>query len=174
MIKPFAFIAGAMVLGVMMSSPPKPASPPSVDEVAARATRYYGIPAATPRRASSGNAVVIDRAPDGHFYTDASVNGTTIRFMIDTGASSVALSKADAERVGLQFFDSDFTETGRGAGGDIALKPVTLDRVAVENIEATDVPGVIIAGDGNISLLGQSWLSRVGTVTIEGDQMVLR
>ena len=118
--------------------------------------------------------LTLQRAPDGHFYTDAQVNGTTIRFMVDTGASSVALSRADAQRIGLSFGSSDFTETGQGAGGKIALKPVILDRVTVGTMDATHVEGVIVDGDMGVSLLGQSWLKRVGTVEIRGDKMVLR
>ena len=118
--------------------------------------------------------LTLQRAPDGHFYTDAQVNGTTIRFMVDTGASSVALSRADAQRIGLSFGSSDFTETGQAAGGKIALKPVILDRVTVGNMDATHVEGVIVDGDMGVSLLGQSWLKRVGTVSISEDRMVLK
>jgi aspartyl protease family protein len=120
------------------------------------------------------DAVVLQREPDGHFYVDAVVNGTTIRFMVDTGASSVALSQADAQRAGMYFTANDFNEVGRGAGGDIALRPVTFDRIAVGNIEAKDVRGVVIGGDADMSLLGQSFLSTLGGVSIKGDTMVLR
>ena len=121
-----------------------------------------------------GGDFTLIRAPDGHFYTDGQVNGTVIRFLVDTGASSVALSKADAAKIGLQFTDADFTATGSGAGGALALKPVMLDRVIVGTTDAANVEGVIVNSDMKVSLLGQSWLRRVGTVEITGDRMVLR
>lgn len=130
-------------------------------------------PVATP--AGNGVAeVTLKRATDGHFYADAMVNGASVRFIVDTGATRVALTPADAQAVGLQFSNGDFTATGRGAGGDIALKPVALDRIALGPVEATQVDGVIAREGLHMSLLGQSFLSRVGTVTIKGDTMVLR
>lgn len=130
---------------------------------------------ATPVPAGNGFAeVALQRAPDGHFYADGMVNGAQVHFIVDTGATSVALTRADAQAAGIQFAPGDFTATGRGAGGAIALKPVSIDRVAVGPVEAHNVDGVIVDGDLPVSLLGQSWLRRVGAVTITGDTMVLR
>ncbi len=128
-----------------------------------------------PTPAGNGVAdVTLRRATDGHFYADAMVNGAPVRFIVDTGATRVALTPADAQAAGLQFSNAEFTATGRGAGGDIALKPVALDRIALGPVEATQVDGVIAREGLHMSLLGQSFLSRVGTVTIKGDTMVLR
>jgi aspartyl protease family protein len=120
------------------------------------------------------NAVTLTRADDGHFYTDATVNGTVIRFMVDTGASTIALTKADAQSAGLHFSSGEFTGFAQGAGGKIPVKSVMLDRVAVGTMEARGVPAAILDGELRVSLLGQSWLSRVGRVTIENDRMMLR
>lgn len=122
----------------------------------------------------NGGDFTLTRAPDGHFYTDAQVNGTIIRFLVDTGASTVALSKADAAKIGLQFTDADFTATGQGAGGKLALKPVVLDHIIIGTTDAANVEAVIVDSDMKTSLLGQSWLQRVGTVEIKGDRMVLK
>jgi aspartyl protease family protein len=157
-------LGGAMIVAIF-SPRPQPAPAVPGNETAA--------PAPAVQQKMTGD-LTLQRAPDGHFYTDAQVNGTTIRFLVDTGASSVALSRADAQRIGLSFGSSDFTETGEGAGGSIALKPVVLDRVTVGSMDATHVEGVIVDGDMGISLLGQSWLKRVGTVSISDDRMVLR
>ncbi len=116
----------------------------------------------------------LDRAPDGHFYADVMVNGTSVHFMVDTGASMVALTKGDAQRIGLQFSDGDFTGAAQTAGGQVALKPVTLDRVTLGALEANQVEAAIVSEGLSQSLLGQSWLRQVGKVTIEGDRMVLR
>ena len=156
-------VGGAMIVAIFS---PRPAPAPAVPVA-------EEMPVATVTAKMTGD-LTLQRGPDGHFYTDAQVNGTTIRFMVDTGATSVALSRADAQRIGLSFGSSDFTETGQGAGGEIALKPVILDRVTAGTMDATHVEGVIVDGDMGVSLLGQSWLRRVGTVEISGDKMVLR
>jgi aspartyl protease family protein len=144
-------------------------APPSDRQAASPATAPADLPA------GNGMAeVTLTRAGDGHFYADAMVNGAPVHFMVDTGATSVVLTKADAQAGGVQFSNGDFTAVGQGAGGTIALKPVTLDRVALGPVEARGVDAVVAEGGLNISLLGQSWLRRVGTVTISGDRMVLR
>lgn len=137
------------------------------------------VGAATPPNTApaAGNGlaeVALIRAPDGHFYADAQVNGATIRFLVDTGATRVALTPADAQRAGLQFSSGEFTARGETAGGPIALKPVTLDRVAIGAVEARQVDAVIAEDKLGVSLLGQSWLGRVRSVTIADDRMVLR
>jgi aspartyl protease family protein len=113
----------------------------------------------------------ISRAPDGHFYLDAQVNGAQVHFLVDTGASMVALTAADAQRAGIALPSE--RATAQGAGGNVEIIPVTIDRVAAGPLEARNVDGAV-ARDLPISLLGQSFLSRIGTVQINGDHMVLR
>ncbi|MFM9851349.1 MAG: TIGR02281 family clan AA aspartic protease [Sphingomonadaceae bacterium] len=149
------FIGGAFGLFIASGSP-QPAPP-------------------APRHALVSNAIdtVLDRHEDGHFYVDAMVNGQLVRFVVDTGASSVALTEADAERVGLTVDPRQFTVVGMGAGGPVRGAFTTLESVAIGQKEANGVEGAILKG-ASISLLGQSFLSRVGSVRIVGDQMILR
>ena len=117
---------------------------------------------------------VIERSGDGHFYVDAEVNGQLVHFLVDTGATAVVLTMADAKHVGLPFTPERFTVVGRGASGDTRGELITIGRVAIGRKEAFDVKGVVLDEGLDISLLGQSFLSRVGTVVIDGDKMVLR
>jgi aspartyl protease family protein len=162
------FFGGALIVAIFSPQGPNPAPTAPLAPVAA--------PAPTPIQTPimNGGDFTLTRAPDGHFYTDAQVNGTIIRFLVDTGASSVALSKADAAKIGLQFSDADFTAMGQGAGGALSLKPVMIDRIIIGTTDAANVEGVIVNSDMKTSLLGQSWLKRVGTVEIKGDKMVLK
>ena len=121
----------------------------------------------------SGQGTTLDRGPDGHFYADAQVNGVTVHFLVDTGASGVALSAADARRVGLPFFPTEFTAVGRGASGEVRGKLVTLDRVSLGGKSVDNVGGAILEGS-EMSLLGQSFLSRMGTIEMTPDRMVIR
>lgn len=125
--------------------------------------------------AGNGSATfTTNRAPDGHFYADVRINGATSRMLIDTGASSVILSREDAQRAGIQARPGEFTAIARTAGGEIALKPVTIDRIALGSIDSRNVDAMVAESDLPVSLLGQSFLERVGTVEISGDEMRLR
>ncbi len=160
------FIATVVVgvsVGLLMPTTP---NAPSVD-----APRPAPIAAATRKPES---IKVIDRSDDGHFYVDAEVNGQLVHFLVDTGATAVVLTMADAKHVGLPFAPERFTVVGRGASGDTRGELITIGRVAIGRKEAFDVKGVVLDEGLDISLLGQSFLSRVGTVVIDGDKMVLR
>ncbi len=148
---------------------------PSAESKAA--ARNRPIEKAQEQQPSAGNGfadVTLNRAADGHFYADAMVNGTAIHFLVDTGATTIALTREDAQRAGLQFSNDEFTASAQTANGPAALKPVTLNRVALGPLEANQVDAAIVDKGLNISLLGQNWLRQVGTVTIQGDRMVLR
>ena len=130
--------------------------------------------AAVRRRTPAGNGFAsreIARSPDGHFYLDAQVNGAQVHFLVDTGASMVALTPADAQRAGIALPSE--RATARGAGGAVEVMPVTIERIAAGPLEARGVRGAV-ARELPVSLLGQSFLERVGTVEISGDRMVLR
>ena len=123
-------------------------------------------------RAGNGLAShALERSPDGHFYAEAQVNGARIRFMVDTGASVVALTPRDAEAAGIALGSE--RATARGAGGEVEVIPVVIDRIALGSLTATDVRGAV-AEDLPVSLLGQTFLSRADSVEIRGDEMVLR
>lgn len=118
-------------------------------------------------------AVTLARAADGHFYAEARVNGTPVRFLVDTGASGLVLTRQDARRAGIGA--GDHSDRAIGAGGEVRLMPVVLNQVAMGPIVATGVEAYV-AEEGSlpVSLLGQSYLSRIGSVSISGDEMVLR
>jgi len=115
---------------------------------------------------------LLKRQDDGHFYADVEVNGQLVHFLIDTGATGVALTEEDARRVGLVFSPGEFEPVGMGAGGPIRGKVVTIDRVSLDGKEARDVHGAILQG-ATMSLLGQAYLSKLGSVEMSGDYMRL-
>ena len=169
----------ALAIGVAMLSPHGGSNPPVASDATSStdgptASHATSTSTVSPAMGNGFGSVVLTRQPDGHFYTDAQVNGATIHFLVDTGASDIALSRADAQSAGVQFASGDFTGTAQTAGGTVALKPVTLDHVSVGSLDAHNVQGVVVDTPMGISLLGQSWLKQVGTVTIEGDRMTQR
>ena len=116
---------------------------------------------------------VLEREGIGHFYVHAKVNGELVRFLVDTGASGVALTEKDARRVGIQFSPGEFEEIGQGAAGPIRGALVSIKSVEVDGKKVTNVRGAVLQGS-ELSLLGQSYLSRIGGVEMRGDYMVLR
>jgi aspartyl protease family protein len=115
----------------------------------------------------------LEREGNGHFYTYANVNGEPIRFVVDTGASFVALTTKDAKRIGIPFSPAEFEIIGEGASGMVRGKLVELDSVEIDGKRVTKVKAAILEGS-RLSLLGQSYLSRMGEVQMRGDYMVLR
>jgi len=115
----------------------------------------------------------LEREGNGHFYTHAKVNGELMRFIVDTGASVVALTVEDAERLGIPVNPATFEVVGEGASGPIRGKDVMLDSVDIDGKRVTNVRAVVLEGS-RLSLLGQSYLSRMGEVQMKGDYMVLK
>lgn len=118
---------------------------------------------ASPRPMDLAARVVEIRAGDhGHFVTTAAIEHTPVTVVVDTGASKVALSYEDAERVGLHPFALDFDQPVATANGVTKAAAVTLRRVEIENVVIYDVEGVVLPqGAFNGTLLGMSFLSRL-------------
>jgi aspartyl protease family protein len=123
---------------------------------------------------SSGGEVRLPRSGDSHFYADTQVDGVNIRMMVDSGASIVALTRRDAEAIGIDVDRLPIGGMARTAGGDVPMRTVMLGSVEVQGIEVRGVQAAVIDADMGVSLLGQSFLSKLGAVNVEGDTMTLR
>lgn len=117
--------------------------------------------------------VALQRAPDGHFYADVTVAGATRHMLVDTGASVIALTGEDAEAMGVQWDQAQVRPIASGASGPVYGVPVTLDNVQLGRLEASGVEAVVVPEGLGVSLLGQSFLSRIDKVEIDQDSMVL-
>ena len=129
---------------------------------------------ATIRPTAAPNENVYRRARDGHFYVDADVNGARIRFLVDTGATYVALSPDDARSAGLRIFGSDYTAQTSTANGVTRVAPVTLRQVELDQLQLFDVRAVVLEKPMPVSLLGMSFLSRLQSYETRNDELVLR
>jgi aspartyl protease family protein len=114
------------------------------------------------------------RADDGLFYVDARINGAMVKLIVDTGASMTVLSPDDARRAGVDPSAAAFSDTAQTAAGSSPMARVTLASMQVGETSASSVSAVVASQQLAFSLLGQNWLSRLGSVTIEGDRMTLR
>jgi aspartyl protease family protein len=119
----------------------------------------------TPARLAAGDAprggreVVIPVGPGGHFVTSGAINGRAVRFMVDTGATLVALSQAEAERIGLPWRGGEpmMMNTANGA---VPAHRVTLGRLRVGEVELTAVEAIVLPAAMPMVLLGNSVLTR--------------
>jgi aspartyl protease family protein len=109
----------------------------------------------------------------GQFIVDATVNGKGVRFLIDTGASGIALSRRDAERLGFDDSKLNYDMPFSTANGMTRGARITLDSLQVGPLTAHGVRAWVNEGDLNQSLLGMSYLSTLGRVEIRGDTLTL-
>lgn len=160
-------MVGAAVLTPGLSSPEETVSAENPDKPASRPQ----VAAATTPSVSGVADQRITRSFDGHFYVTADVNGVPIRFMIDTGASMVALSPEDADRANVSL--DGRVGVARTAGGDVEMTQTRIDSITVGGLTARAVRGAVVE-ELDQSLLGQSFLSQLQSVEISGDTMTLR
>ncbi|WP_156841876.1 retropepsin-like aspartic protease family protein [Novosphingobium aquimarinum] len=125
------------------------------------------------REAWLSGETVLPRSGDGHFYANVQIDSRDLRMLVDTGASVVALTGEDAEAIGLTWSDADLREIGRGASGPVQGVPVMLDRIELGGLEARNIRAAIVPEGLDVSLLGQSFLSQLPGVRIDGDRMML-
>lgn len=114
-----------------------------------------GGPAQTDRQ-----QVVLAADPRGHFVIQGSVNGGQVRFLLDTGATVVALPRADAERLGIAYRKGRMGSIETANGRTVAWG-IKLDAVKIGAIELRNVDAVVLESGLEIALLGMTFLNRV-------------
>jgi aspartyl protease family protein len=108
----------------------------------------------------------------GHFFADGSINGSSARFLVDTGASRIALSTLEAKRLGVSYLSAPrgLAQTANGAAVAYTVK---LDTVRIGDITVNNVDAAVIDGAGlNVILLGMSFLNRM-QMRRDGETLVL-
>jgi aspartyl protease family protein len=106
--------------------------------------------------------VVLTKARNGHFEVEARVDGRRIEFLVDTGASHIALRESAAARLGIYPRPADYTVRVSTANGVTKAALVQLRTVEVGDIVVRDVPAIVHSDQGlGVNLLGMSFLSRV-------------
>lgn len=165
-----ATVAIGGLVGWFAPGVPQPAPTAAPDVPAANEEKHLDVARSTSRRAGE---VVLQRDANGHFYAEASTDTGKALMLVDTGASVVALTGNDASMMGVNWSPGDVRPVARGASGDVYGVPVVLDRLEIGGIEARGVQAVVVPEDLDVSLLGQSFLSKVNRVEVSGDEMVL-
>ncbi|GJL93631.1 MAG: peptidase [Hyphococcus sp.] len=122
-----------------------------------------------------GREVRISAAHDHQFYVDADINRRRAKFLVDTGASYVALRDSDAREAGIYTAWTDYTYPVRTANGETKAAYVTLDVIEINGIRVENVKAFILPDDQlAVNLLGMSFLSRIESVEARAGELVLR
>jgi aspartyl protease family protein len=117
--------------------------------------------------------ITVPRQADGHYYLTLALNGENIRFVVDTGATDMVLTREDAARAGLDVDALNFIGTANTANGTVRTAPVRLDTVRLGDVTDTDVYASVNGGQMDGSLLGMGYLERWGRIEISGGELRL-
>lgn len=121
---------------------------------------------------AENSSVTLTADASGHFITDGSINGATVKLLIDTGASMVSLNTSEAKRIGLNYLNGQHGQVST-ANGLVPVYKVKLDTVKIGDITLNNVDALVHEGDNlPIVLMGMSFLNRV-EMKREGSQMTL-
>ena len=121
---------------------------------------------------SAGKSVTLIADGRGHFVTTGQINGSSVRFLVDTGASFISLASGEAKRLGISYLEGQRASMST-ANGVVPTYKVKLDEVRVGDVTLNNVDGMVHADNSlPVVLLGMSFLNRM-EMTRDGDKMVL-
>lgn len=120
---------------------------------------------------AAGSRIVIPTGSGGHFITSGFIDGQPVRFMVDTGATSIGMSEAEAKRLNIPYQQGTLSQA-RTANGTVNMWQVKLSIVRIGDVEVRDVDASVVPANMPYILLGNSFLSRF-SMRKEADVMVL-
>jgi aspartyl protease family protein len=145
----------------------------SLKDSAARETPVMAA-ATTGTAPANSRTVVIPRDSRGHFQVNGRVDGKHMAFMVDTGASVIALTARDAARLGIRPPSRDFTAQVKTANGTVRAARVQLNRVEIDDVTVRDVAALVVPDEAlSENLLGLSFLSRLRRFEYANGKLVL-
>jgi aspartyl protease family protein len=158
-------VGAAGVIGKYIDAPTRPRAPVAP----ATASAAPNAPAR-----SGARIVSIGRDHRGHFQANGRVDGRSVSFMVDTGASVIALTERDADRLGIRPTRGAYTASVSTANGVVRAAPVMLNSVDIGGLVVRDVRALIVPGGAlGENLLGLSYLTRLKRFEYSNNRLVL-
>jgi aspartyl protease family protein len=159
--QPQAVAVGATVKGVRLLS----LTPTQAEVEIGGARRTLTLGAGPVRVAGGGSGgggreIVLTAGPGGHFMTAGAINGRAANFLVDTGATSVAMGQVDADRMGIDYKNSTRRGFAETANGRVPAYGVTLTSVRIGDVEVANVEAIVLPAAMPHILLGNSFLTR--------------
>jgi aspartyl protease family protein len=138
-------------------------------------TRFdLAVPAiGLPRQVVEGSETHVKRSPDGHYWLRAEINGHPADFLVDTGATLTAISDETAAAAGIEAREAGVPVRMQTANGAVAAELTTIDELRFGNVAARGLDAVIAPGLGSTNVIGMNFLSRLASVRLEGETMIL-
>ncbi len=132
--------------------------------------RQVGVPQ---QAVMENGRIEVPQAPNGHYYLTAQVNGKPVRFVVDTGASQIVLTRKAAERAGIKTANLAYIGQASTANGIVATAPIRLRSFELGPIHDSDLRAVVNRGQMDISLLGMTYLTRFAKVEFSRGILIL-
>ena len=123
---------------------------------------------------ASGTDAQVVKGADGHYWAEANIDGKAVRVLVDTGASVVALTRADALRLGVDPEPDAFTGKVQTASGVVRAAPVQLKTISVAGARVDRVEALVVEQGLEYSLLGMSYLGRLSAFSATPAGLTLR
>lgn len=136
-------------------------------------TRILGEINPSAVRVGKTGELIVNLSEDGHFYLNVKINGTPVRFMIDTGASDIVLNLNEAKRLGIDVRELRFNKPYQTANGTSFGAMVLLNEIVVGDAVFRDVPASVNSAEMGTSLLGMSFLRQFNKYEFYRDRLVL-
>jgi aspartyl protease family protein len=155
-----ALVVGALVPGFIDKTGGMPAAPKAANP--------------EPAASSSGRNLMVRRDKRGHFQVEGRVDGRRMDFLVDTGATVIAIPAREAARIGIRPSRHDYTAKMKTANGTVPAAPTRLSMVEVGGIMVRDVQAVVMPDEAlGENLLGMSFLSRLRRFEVADGKLVL-
>jgi aspartyl protease family protein len=119
-----------------------------------------------------GNEIRIPMAIDGHFWVEGTINGSPVKFLVDSGATITTVGRADAEKAGVEV-TSGRDQLVRTGNGVIRVSSARADRLNVGGIERNDI-AIHVAENEDLNVLGMNFLSSLDRWGVEGRWLILK
>lgn len=142
-------------------------------EILAVWSRVTGEMTGANEQAVVGDTLRIRQSADGHFWVDAEVNAEPVRFLIDSGATTTAMTLGTAQKAGINISDSPFPVILSTANGSVQAQRGTIQSLQIGPMLAKDLPVVVAEEFGDSNVIGMNFLSSLRSWRVEGTEMVL-
>ncbi len=138
-------------------------------------TAHQVMPTSAKKPTVRGRTAILEGDGRGHFLATAKMNGRKVQVLVDTGATSVAINKKTARRLGIKLSASDFTQIVNTANGKVkvaavVIKKISIGKITVNNVRAAVLPNKALDG----TLLGMSFLSELSGFYVQNNQLVMK
>ncbi len=139
-----------------------------------RAPEPQAAVALAPQQDTPAGAASISKAADGHYWAEANVDGHEVRFLVDTGASAVALTAEDARRLGIDPATLSYNYTVATANGQARAAQIRLASISVGQARVDNVDAYVLDRGLETSLLGMTYLGRLSQFEATKTNLILR